>query len=135
MRLAGRMAPGSCGAVRTGQSVFSSPALTALTRAILSFLVRPFMVGTVMGGLLAAESLPVPLAVLDAATPVGDEAVGLVEELAVTLIPAAEATEASGGTTSPPGVGRASLLAAQAREAKMAKGTSAPMDEYLLNKS
>ena len=92
------------------------------------------MVGTVMGGLLAAESLPIPLAVLDAATPVGDEAVGLVEELAVTLIPAADATETSGGTTSPPGVGRASLLAAQAREAKMARGMSAPMDEYLLNK-
>jgi hypothetical protein len=42
--------------------------------------------------------------------------------------------DGSGTTASPVGVGRASLLAAQAREAISAKGMSTLMDEYLSNK-
>lgn len=135
MRLAGRIAPGNCGAVLTGHAVFTIPALTALTSAMLSFLVRPFTDGTVIGGSFAVESLPVPLAVLDAVTPVV-VGTGVADELVVPVTPAADATagDASGGITSPPGVGRASLLAAQAREAKIAKGMSTLMDEYLLSK-
>jgi hypothetical protein len=67
MRRAGRIDPGSGGAVFTGQSVFLRPALTAITRAMLSFLVRPLMVGTVIGGSLsAAESFALCDVVLDA---------------------------------------------------------------------
>ena len=65
MRLAGSIAAGNCGAVFTGQSVFFIPALTALTNAMLSFLVRPLTVGTVTGGSLAVESLPRPFVVVD----------------------------------------------------------------------
>src|SRR5450756_2903093 len=66
IRRAGRMEPGSGGTVFTGQLVFSSPALTAFTSARLSFLVRPFTEGTVIGGSLAAESVPTLDAVLEA---------------------------------------------------------------------
>lgn len=126
MRRLGSIAPASWGAVFTGQAVLLSPALTALTRAMLSFLVRPLMVGTVIGGSFAAESFPVPLAVLDAVR----TAVGAVDELAT---PAAEAVEGPSGMTSPAGVGRASLLA-HAMDTKNAKGMSMPVDECLLNK-
>jgi hypothetical protein len=68
------MEPGSGGAVFTGQAVFSSPALTAFTSARLSFLVRPFTEGTVIGGSLAAESLAVLDAVLEAVFDGVDEA-------------------------------------------------------------
>src|SRR2546423_9557897 len=119
MRWAGSMAPGNCGAVFTGQAVFFIPAFTAFTRAMLSFLVRPFMVGTLIGGSFAAESLP--LAVLDA---VRRSAVGTAAALALATGVAAAVEEtvedSSGDTASPTGVGRASLLAAQAREASSA---------------
>jgi hypothetical protein len=116
--------------------VLSIPALTALTNAMLSLLVRPLTVGTVIGGSLAVESLP-PLAVLDAVPPVTVGIPGLVDELAVPMTLAADATvvvDPSGAIASPAGVGRASLLAAQAREANIANGMSTLMDEYLLNK-
>src|SRR2546423_15021552 len=58
MRWAGSMAPGNCGAVFTGQAVFFIPAFTAFTSAMLSFLVRPLMVGTEIGGAFSAASLP-----------------------------------------------------------------------------
>src|SRR6476660_6111689 len=106
MRLAGSIAPGSCGAVFTGQAVFFNPALTALTRAMLSFLVRPLMVGTVIGGSFAAESLPVPVAVLDAVPAFTVAAVEAVDEAA--LVSPAEATAGAdpSGRTSPEGFGR-----------------------------
>jgi hypothetical protein len=59
------MEPGSGGGVLTGQLVFFNPAVTALTSARLSFLVRPFTDGTVTGGSMA-ESAPTFDAVLDA---------------------------------------------------------------------
>jgi len=46
--------------------VFSIPALIAFTSATLSFAVRPFTEGTVIGGSLAAESFPTANAVIDA---------------------------------------------------------------------
>jgi len=100
---------------------------------MLSFLVRPFTVGTVIGGSFDVESLPLPEVVLDAVRPVG----GAPEEVVLLATSAADATlagDAWGGMTSPPGVGRASLLAAQATEAISAKGKSTLIDEYLLNK-
>src|ERR1700746_4113834 len=99
MRWLGRMAPGSWGAVFTGQAVLFSPALTALTRAMLSFFVRPLMVGTVIGGSFATESLPAPLAELDAVPPGTG---GIAGWLAVTEAMVDEATvEAPSGGTSP----------------------------------
>src|SRR6476469_1739712 len=113
MRWLGRMAPGSWGAVLTGQAVLLSPALTALTRAMLSFLVRPLMVGTLIGGSFAAESLPVPLAELDAVPPGTG---GIAGWLAATEVMVDEAAvEVPSGSRSPDGVGRESLAAAQAR--------------------
>jgi hypothetical protein len=68
MRCAGRIDPGSGGAVFTGQSLFLRPAFTAITSAMLSFFVRPFTVGTVIGGsFAAAESFALPDGVLDVA--------------------------------------------------------------------
>src|SRR4051794_30632536 len=103
MRLAGSIAPGSCVAVLTGQAVFFSPALTALTSAMLSFLVRPLIVGTVIGGFLAAESLPVPLVVLDVVPAFTVAGVEAVDELVALVTPAAEATAGAdpSGKTSP----------------------------------
>src|SRR4029078_11907237 len=67
----GRIEPGSGGAVFTGQSLFLRPPLTAITSAMLSFLLRPLTGGTVIGGSLAAVESLAPLAapVLDAARP------------------------------------------------------------------
>src|SRR4051812_44974330 len=135
MRWAGRMAPGNCGAVFTGQAVLFIPALTAITSAMLSFLVRPLMVGTVIGGSLAAESLPV--AVLDVARgpPIAVAVVGAAFATGITVAPEeAVVDDPSVGTVSPTGVGRASLLAAHAREAISEKVMSTLMDEYLSNK-
>src|SRR3954464_5836909 len=71
MRCAGRIDPGSGAAVCTGQAVFFMPALTAITSAMLSFLVRPLTVGTAIGGSTAAESFPFAVAVvLDAVPPI-----------------------------------------------------------------
>ena len=66
MRCAGRIDPGSGAAVFTGQPVLFIPSFTAFTSSRLSLFVRPFTVGTVIGGSLAAESLPVFDGVLDA---------------------------------------------------------------------
>jgi hypothetical protein len=133
------MAPGSCGAVFTGQAVLFNPALTALTRAMLSFFVRPLIDGTVTGGSLAAESPAVPLAVLDAVTPAGtvaaDDAPETGVELAVDVAGEARATCVPSGGTSPTGFGRASLLAAQAMEVEIARALSAVMDKYLSNRA
>ncbi|PYO80615.1 MAG: hypothetical protein DMD63_00800 [Gemmatimonadetes bacterium] len=99
---------------------------------MLSFLVRPFTDGTVIGGSFDVESLLVPVAVLDAVRPVA----GALEEVVLPATSAADATlagDAWGGMTSPTGVGRASLLAAQATDVISAKGMSTLMDEYLLN--
>ena len=135
MRWAGSMAPGNCGAVFTGQAVFFIPAFTAFTSAMLSFLVRPLMVGTEIGGSFAAESLP--LVVLDAARRPGVGIAAALDSLATVVVAAVEETvgeDPSGDTASPVGVGRASLLAAQAREMSSAQGMSTLMDEYLSNK-
>lgn len=127
MRWLGRIAPGSCGAVFTGHAVLLSPALTALTRAMLSLLVRPLMVGTVIGGSLAEESpafavldaVPAPPAALPvpgAEAEAGSDA--SVDELVAPLaVVEASATFVPSGGTSPFGEECASLLAAQAAAA------------------
>ena len=127
MRWSGRIAPGSCGAVRTGHAVFFRPAFTALTSARLSFFVRPLMVGTTTGGSFGAESLPATLAVLEAAPEVVDPEV--VETDAIVD----DATDGVAGGTSPPGDGCASLAAAQARAAAAVKQMSGIIDRYLKN--
>src|SRR2546423_15558518 len=101
---------------------------------MLSFLVRPLTVGTVMGGSFAVESLPPARPVLEVVSPGAVAAVGMVDEFA-TARAAAAATlvDGSGGTTSPAGDGRASLLAAQERQARSANEVSTLEDEYLLN--
>jgi hypothetical protein len=128
IRRAGRMEPGSGGTVFTGQLVFSSPALTAFTSARLSFLVRPFTEGTVIGGPLAAESVPTLDAVLEAVL----GAVGVDEAAPATPCGAAAASGGpAGGISSTPGMGRASLLAAQAREARRTNEASMGIDDNL----
>ena len=120
--------------MRTGQAVFFIPAFTAITSAMLSFLVRPFMVGTEIGGSLAVESLAPFDGVLDAvteepcavATGVLDAAPSAAEE----GVDDGEAAPSS-GRLSPTGEGRASLLAAQAIEMSIA--TVSAVDGYLLN--
>jgi hypothetical protein len=129
MRRAGRIEPGSGGAVLTGQSGFFRPAETALTNATLSFFVRPFTDGTVTGGAFAAESLPAVDVVLEAALNVES-----VEE-AVTAFPRAAAAASggpAGGISSIPGDGRVSLLAAQASEVASAREMSMII-EYLFD--
>jgi hypothetical protein len=83
------------------------------------------IVGTVMGGSLAAESLPTPFTVLDA--------LGLVVALA-TIAGVGCAASAVGGPSGeivwPIGDGVASLLAAQANEVMTAAGR---IEKYLLN--
>src|SRR6476660_3361835 len=109
------------------------PALTAITRAMLSFLVRPFTVGTVIGGSLDAESPAVPDAVLDAvprATATGVPNAGAVAG-AGSVDEAA--TLPSGGICSPACDGRASLLAAHA-SAAISGRVSIGKYEYLLNR-
>lgn len=131
MRRAGRIEPGSGGAVLTGQSGFLSPAETAFTNARLSFFVRPFTDGTVTGGAFAAESLPAVNVVLDAVLNV--ESVGE----AVTAFPWAAAAASggpAGGMPSIPGLGRVSLLAAQASEVASAKEMSMII-EYLFDEA
>src|ERR1700680_748183 len=131
IRRAGRMDPGSGGGVFTGQLVFCSPAVTAFTSARLSFLVRPFTEGTVIGGSLAAESLPIVDAVLEAVAGVSG-ADGVEEAAPATPCCAAAASGGpAGGISAPPGVGRASLLAAQASEAMRANGRSMGIDDDL----
>src|SRR3954466_694585 len=98
MRCAGRIDPGSGAAVCTGQAVFFMPAFTAITSAMLSFLVRPLMVGTAIGGALATGSPPGPEGVLDAflaPPPTGVAAAGVLE---VAIPPAAAAVD---GATRP----------------------------------
>src|SRR4051812_20425398 len=89
MRCAGRIDPGSGAAVCTGQAVFFIPAFTAITSAMLSFLVRPLMVGTAIGGSFATGSPAVPEAVLDAvlAAPLTGVAAGVLE-VAIPLMEA-----------------------------------------------
>src|SRR6185436_1125694 len=132
------MAPGSWGAVFTGQAVLFSPAFTALTRAMLSFLVRPGIDGTVTGGSLGAESLPTPVAVLDAVPVAGTVAVEAELETGVELALGdgeASATCVPSGGTSPTGFGRPSLLAAQAADAAMVNAPSTLVDRYLSNRT
>jgi len=137
------MEPGSGGGVLTGQSVFFIPTLTAFTSSRLSLFVRPFTVGTVIGGSFDAESFPVAERVLDEVLPAvaGDESPVPDDGVPGTWATALEATPlafddpatrdpadaddatfwVSMGIDSPAGDGRASLLAAQAREAASAK--------------
>src|SRR5450756_3146616 len=108
--------------------LFSSPAVTAFTRARLSFLVRPFTEGTVIGGSLAVESLPGLDAVLEAVF----GADGVDEAAPATPCGATAASgEPAGGISSTPGVDRASLLTAQAREAMRANEASTVIDDDL----
>jgi len=121
------MEPGSGGGVFTGQFVFFKPAVTAFTSARLSFLVRPFTEGTVTGGSLA-ESLTILDAVLEAVVVVAG-----VDEAEPTPCGTTAAIGApAGGISSTPGEGRASLLAAQAKEAMRANEASTVIDDDLL---
>jgi hypothetical protein len=106
--------------------VLSFPALTAFTRARLSFDVRPFTEGTVTGGSFAAESLPTPDGVLDAILISG----GVAAAATGTSCGVDDATIcASVGSDSPPGVGRASLLAAQASAVISTKESMGMVDD------
>ena len=127
MRRAGRIEPGSGGAVLTGQSGFLSPAETAFTNARLSFFVRPFTDGTVTGGAFAAEFPPAVDVVLEAVLNVES-----VDE-AVTAAAAASGGPA-GGICSVPGDGRVSLLAAHASEVASAKEMSMGI-EFLFDRA
>src|SRR5881275_1043802 len=134
MRCAGRMDPGSGAAVCTGQAVFFMPALTAITRAMLSFLVRPLMVGTAIGGSAAAESLPFVAAVLDAVPRIGapaDEALGVLDATA-NAGPVDEAVLASLPSWFPLADARASLPA-QPNPVASERLRSAT-EEYLLSR-
>ena len=107
--------------------MFSSPAVTAFTSARLSFLVRPFTEGTVIGGSLAAESVD---AVLEAVVGVNG-ADGVDEAVPATPCGAVASGGPAGGSSAAPGIGRASLLAAQASAAMRANGRSMGIDEGL----
>jgi len=100
----------------------------AFTRARLSFFVRPFTDGTVIGGSLSAESLAAVAPVLDAVLDAGVD-----EAAPVTPCGAVARRGPAGGSASTPGDGCASLLAAQARDAISAKEVNTGIDEYLLN--
>lgn len=132
MRRAGRIEPGSGDAVFTGQSGLSNPARIAFTKARLSFFVRPLTEGTVIGGSFAAESFAMVEAVVKAVLDDAGATTG-VDDAAVTPWAEAVGTVPSGGSPSP-GAGPASLLAAQAREARRATERNTVIDEYLLNK-
>jgi hypothetical protein len=109
--------------------VFSIPALIAFTRARLSFRVRPFTEGTVIGGSLAAESLPVPDAVLDAVLAGIGEAAAATGTICGAGEPAIRALVA---TASLPGEGGcASLVAAQANAVARVNERSMGMDDDL----
>jgi hypothetical protein len=105
--------------------VFFMPALTAITRAMLSLVVRPLTVGTVIGGSFAAA----PVVVLDA---VREDVAAGTDAGTVELAPSAVAMvdELTVATLSPFGEGRASLLAAQAMMA-MNGPVSSEKDAYL----
>jgi hypothetical protein len=119
------MEPGSGGEVFTGQLLFFNPTVMAFTSARLSFLVRPFTEGTVTGGSLDAESLPTLDAVLEAVPVVAG-----VDEADPTPWGTTDAIgPADGGISSTPGVGRASLPAAQAREAMRANEVNTGIDD------
>src|SRR3954470_2759809 len=137
MRRCGRIEPGSGGGVRTGHAVLFIPALTAITSAMLSFLVRPFIVGTVIGGSLEAESPAVLDALLDAVPRVVPAlaTVGVLEAVAAGRITSVDelSRRPSIWTWSPVAAGRAPLLAAQAAGATN-ETTSSDSDEYLLNR-
>ena len=112
--------------------MLSSPALTAFTSARLSFLVRPFTEGTVIGGSLAAESLPTGESVLDAVVGVNGVDDGVDEAVPVAPCGTAAASDRpGGGSSAAPGADRASLLAAQASEAMRANDESMGIDEDL----
>jgi hypothetical protein len=108
------------------------PALTAFTSARLSLLVRPFTDGTVIGGSFAAESFPTPGVVLDAvlAEVLREAGCGFVtwiagrEDVATAWL--------SVGIVSEPGVGRASLLEAQASAPRSANAENLWMDDILI---
>lgn len=89
---------------------------------------RPFTEGTVIGGSLAAESFPTPDAVLDAVLAgIGDD-----ETATATVCGVDDPTVcASGEIDSPPGEGRASLLAAQASAVASVSERSTGMDDDL----
>ena len=92
---------------------------------------RPFTEGTVIGGSFAAESLPTLDAVLEALVGVNG-ADGAREEEPATPCGAALASDGTaGGSSAAPGIGRASLLAAQASEAMRANDMSMGIDEDL----
>jgi hypothetical protein len=130
------MEPGSGGGVFTGQFLFFKPTVMAFTSARLSFLVRPFTEGTVIGGSFAAESFAVPGVVLEAAFDAAGAVGGVDDALPVTPWGAAvEAREPSGGIPSTPGAGRASLLAAQASEAASTNDTSMGIENNLFDEA
>ena len=80
---------------------------------------------------MAAESFPTVDAVLEAVVGVKG-ADGVDEAVPVTPCGAAAVSGGpAGGSTAPPGVGRASLLAAQASEAMRANGKSMGIDDDL----
>jgi hypothetical protein len=105
------MDPGSGAAVLTGQRVLFIPALMALTKAMLSFLVRPGTDGTVIGGALAVS---VPEATVELDAVVVPAPIGVVEAVATAGVELAMSGPPSVVSCSDPGVGRASLLAAHA---------------------
>jgi hypothetical protein len=130
------MEPGSGGGVFTGHLVFSNPAVTAFTSARLSFWVRPFTEGTVIGGSFAAESFAMLDCVLEAAF---DDAgtVGAVDD-ALPVTPwgaTVELSEPSGGIASTPGEDPASLLAAQASEAASTNDVSIGIENNLFDEA
>jgi len=108
--------------------VLSIPALIAFTRARLSFRVRPFTEGTVIGGSLAAESFPVLGTVRDVLLACIGEAAAATGTICGAGEPAACA---SVGIASPPGEGRASLAAAQASAVASISERSTGMDDDL----
>jgi hypothetical protein len=136
IRRAGRIEPGSGGAVFTGHLLLSRPALTAFTRARLSFFVRPLTDGTVIGGAFAAESFPTPAAVLEAVFERTALSVGVDDAAGVT--PWGEVATASDTSVEIPSAAaaaeRGSLPATQARDARRAREINTVIDEYLLNK-
>jgi hypothetical protein len=127
MRCAGRIDPGNGGAVFTGQPVLFIPSLTAFTSSRLSLFVRPFTVGTVIGGSFAAESLPVVDGVLDAprAEPVLAVAeVSAPPPLATCVRDVDELAASAADSESPSGDGCASLVAAHPLSAAIVRAAT-----------
>jgi hypothetical protein len=107
--------------------VLSIPASTALTKARLSFDVRPFTEGTVIRGCLTAVSLPAPDAGLDVVA----GRIGVAAAATGTICGGEEAICPSVEIASPPGEGRASLVAAQASAVASVNERSMGMDDDL----